>query len=223
MLILSRIEEVIGLEFDTAGTCARFSTIHAAVRPLDRRALGTDNSVGRQPRAVIDRNETNSMNRRRLIFVLYVAALLFATHLPLRREMRPELGLWYHAVLDSIDRLVSLPLPGRLGRFDKVAHLSSYALLTLLAFRAAETDIAQSGRMPMRSWRVHPIAIVLMLLAFGVVDETTQPFFGRTLDWYDYAANVVGITLVTTYLMWRTSGARAGRASWRRPAPVEST
>lgn len=207
----------------TVGNDARSSTIDATARPLYCHAPQTDKLAGRQPDTVIDRNKTNSMNSRRLILVLYVAALIVATHCPLRREMRPELGSWCHAVLDSIDRLSSLPLPGRLGHLDKVGHLFGYALLTFLAFRAAEIGPAQSRRTPIRSWRVHPIAIVLMLLAFGVADETTQPFFGRTLDWYDYAADVVGIAFATTYMLWSKTGAQAGLASWRRPARVEST
>jgi VanZ family protein len=162
------------------------------------------------------------MNRRRLIFVLYVAALVFATHCSLRWELRSRSDSWYHAVLDSIERLTELPLPGRLGHLDKVAHLAAYALLTFLAFRAVEARPAQARGGPKGLWRVHPIAIVLMLLAFGVADETTQPFFARTLDCYDYAADVVGIIFATTCVLL-TTGARADRASWRRPAPVEST
>jgi VanZ family protein len=149
------------------------------------------------------------MNSRRLILVLYVAALFFATHCPLRRELRLRSDSWYHAVLDSVDQLTRLPLPGRLGHFDKVAHLVGYALLTFLAFRAAELRRPGSHRSTGRPWRVHPIAIVLILLAFGAADETTQPFFGRTLDWYDYFANVMGILsttlLLTAPFVWKAA------------------
>lgn len=70
---------------------------------------------------------------------------------------------------------------------DKLLHMASYAVLGLLAV------LAYGSR-----WRrpaTGVIALFFMLAAWGVLDEATQPFFGRSADVIDWAYDVVGVVL----------------------------
>jgi VanZ family protein len=81
---------------------------------------------------------------------------------------------------------------------DKTLHFMAYGLLGLLA----AATLAASGR-----WSPRAAAIGLAALAaFAVIDEVTQPFFGRQaepLDWvYDVFGLVAGIAVVATARGW---------------------
>jgi VanZ family protein len=70
---------------------------------------------------------------------------------------------------------------------DKLLHMASYAVLGLLAV------LAYGSR-----WRrpaTGVIALFFMLAAWGILDEATQPFFGRAADVIDWAYDVVGVVL----------------------------
>ncbi len=70
---------------------------------------------------------------------------------------------------------------------DKLLHMASYAVLGLLAL------LAYGSR-----WRrpaTGVIALFFMLAAWGILDEATQPFFGRAADVIDWAYDVVGVVL----------------------------
>lgn len=71
-------------------------------------------------------------------------------------------------------------LPGS----DKTLHLTTYALLAFLLARTL------TGRRPLT---LATAAIVLAIIAvYGASDELTQPFFGRSLELGDWAADMAG-------------------------------
>ena len=70
---------------------------------------------------------------------------------------------------------------------DKVLHITAYAgLATLL------TLYVLAGRKA--TWRKLGLVFLILALAGGL-DELTQPPFHRTADWYDWYADLVGISL----------------------------
>ena len=77
---------------------------------------------------------------------------------------------------------------------DKVLHITAYAgLATLL------TLYVLAGRKA--TWR--KLGLVFLILAVaGGLDELTQPPFQRTADWYDWYADLVGISLGTMLGAW---------------------
>jgi VanZ family protein len=99
----------------------------------------------------------------RIVTALYVIVLLTATHIP-RLTVSFDVGL---AVAS-----------------DKLLHFGAYGLLGFLVGLIA----VESGL----TWhRWFPLALA-MLAAFALVDETTQPMFGRTAETFDWVADVVG-------------------------------
>ena len=81
---------------------------------------------------------------------------------------------------------------------DKTLHFLAYGLLGL----AVATTLAASGR-----WSLRAAIIALGTLAvFAVLDEVTQPWFGRQaepLDWvYDLIGLTVGIAVVAAVHTW---------------------
>ena len=134
------------------------------------------------------------MATRRILLIAYAAILIYATHAPLRASLRPKSDSWIQAVLHSVERFGRGPLPGGLGRRDKLVHFVGYAVLTVLAFRTAQRHRESNSSKARRDcYRPHPLWIVLLLSGFGLFDECTQPLFARTLDWFDYVANLGGI------------------------------
>ena len=71
--------------------------------------------------------------------------------------------------------------------FDKVLHISAYAGLAVLVTLCVRWN--RTG-----GWRQYLI-IFVGLAVFGGLDELTQPPFHRTADWFDWFADLGGITL----------------------------
>jgi len=83
-----------------------------------------------------------------------------------------------------------LPKVGGLVRtpgVDKLLHFGAYFVQATLAAAA----VAATGRLGRRN------AVILMaaLAAFGALDELTQPWFSRSAEWADWAADCLGIVL----------------------------
>lgn len=70
---------------------------------------------------------------------------------------------------------------------DKTLHFTAYGLLGLLT----AATLAVSGRWSLR--RAVMLGVGLALAA--VVDESTQPFFGRAAETLDWVFDVIGISL----------------------------
>jgi VanZ family protein len=68
---------------------------------------------------------------------------------------------------------------------DKVEHIFSYGLITLLYLLSVKP---KAGR-----WL--PLIIAVGLAAIGAVDEITQPFVDRTCSIWDWSSDVGGIAL----------------------------
>ena len=74
-----------------------------------------------------------------------------------------------------------------LGTSDKVLHFSAYAGLALLVCLYWSLDRTFGVR--------QALGVVLLLSAFGAVDEVTQIPVGRECDRYDWLADVSGTLL----------------------------
>lgn len=71
------------------------------------------------------------------------------------------------------------------GHSDKTLHFMAYTVLALLVYLVLFTY------RPEQNYRFIKTVIVCMI--FGVVDESTQPFFGRSADVRDYLFDLLGI------------------------------
>lgn len=97
-------------------------------------------------------------------------------------------------------------LLGRYGYADKLLHFVAYFLLAVFV----ATAVWAAGRW---SWRT-AVAVAIALAVFGAIDEITQPYFSRTADVLDWAADCAGIAVglvvvATASLAWGR-GSRRG-------------
>lgn len=89
---------------------------------------------------------------------------------------------------------------------DKLAHTASYAVLALLV--AWVVWLARRGTT--RPWGVwHAASVWLGLAFYGALDELTQPLTGRHCDFYDWVADVVGVTLGLAFFSLVALGLRS--------------
>ena len=90
-------------------------------------------------------------------------------------------------------------LPVSVLDFDKALHAGAYfvlASLLLVAWRRTGARFGLAGR----------LAIATVVLAYGVVDELTQPYFGRSCDLLDWVADALGVGLAVALDQWRHRG-----------------
>jgi len=88
-----------------------------------------------------------------------------------------------HAPADEVQFIVQAADCGLLDP-DKLLHMAAYGVLGLLA------ALAYGGR-----WQTTlsaAIALFVLLAAWGIVDELTQPLFGRLADASDWACDLIG-------------------------------
>ena len=103
-------------------------------------------------------------------FWAYGLFLLIATHAP-ARDVQFIVRAADYGLLDP----------------DKLLHMAAYGVLGLLA------ALAYGGR-----WQTTlsaTIALFAMLAAWGIVDELTQPLFGRLADANDFVCDLIGGTI----------------------------
>jgi VanZ family protein len=111
------------------------------------------------------------------LLTVYWAALLISTHIPI-----PKIVYQAHVS-------------------DKWLHFLAYMnLVFLLWFSFRPNDKVD--------WRSRLVWLLLMVVcAYGGLDELTQPYFGRTCDLYDFLANVAAIItsffIVTFLAFWQ--------------------
>lgn len=101
----------------------------------------------------------------RTLAVVYFVLLAIGTHLPIPPQTMEVFDLW-----------------------DKLVHFSGYAVLTILVLSGWELTI---GRLQAK----HYFAVWLAGTLYGIFDETTQTYIGRTCDMNDWAADVLGIVV----------------------------
>ncbi|MCE9553105.1 MAG: VanZ family protein [Planctomycetes bacterium] len=112
----------------------------------------------------------------RVGLVLYLVALGLATHMPPRQLKRFSLH-------------IDVP--------DKLAHFACYALLAVLAVIAAYS-FGVVRRLRPSGWAAIVISGLLVLACLGLIDEATQPAFGRQFDWLDWTADLAGAATAAT-------------------------
>jgi len=156
---------------------------------------------------------------RRLTLIVYTAVLFYGTHIPLSRRFsaRYQPEGWWDAVWASAAEVGRAAVAGMIGRRDKMIHLVAYALLTVLAFWAAASYPKIRSRLG-NLW--YALVLVGLLAGFGLFDEATQPWFGRSFEWLDYSANLAGI-LLTAALLGAALAIR-GRLPWATDRPVSA-
>jgi VanZ family protein len=78
---------------------------------------------------------------------------------------------------------------------DKILHFSAYAGLSfLIALRLAFRRASASGellRLPSLAIR-DVFWIMALIVGYSIFDEVTQPYFGRTCDFFDALADWIG-------------------------------
>lgn len=120
-------------------------------------------------------------------------------------------GLAFVAVAYAVTLVLATHYPkpdqllGRYGHADKLLHFGAYFLLAMFVAAA----VWGAGRWSRRV----AVAVAIALAAFGAVDEITQPFFGRTADVFDWAADCAGIAI--GILLVATASSAWGRGSRR--------
>jgi VanZ family protein len=90
-----------------------------------------------------------------------------------------------------------LPKVGSIVRtpgVDKLLHFGAYAVQATLAGAA----VASMGRLGRRNAAI----LIICLATFGGLDELTQPWFSRSAEWADWAADCLGIVLGVGLVLW---------------------
>ena len=77
---------------------------------------------------------------------------------------------------------------------DKLLHFGAYFVQAMLA----ATAVAATGRLGRRNAAI----LIVALAAFGGLDELTQPWFSRSAEWRDWAADCLGIVLGVGLVMF---------------------
>jgi len=88
-----------------------------------------------------------------------------------------------HAPTPSVEFLLFIPRLGAL-QADHLNHFAAYAVLSILANLAFG--------MPGNAWGWRSILIFLVLAVWAMIDEATQPLFGRVADIADWLADSAG-------------------------------
>ena len=84
---------------------------------------------------------------------------------------------------------------------DKLVHFTAYGILAALAVLALVGPRASRGRGPLVR---RAAAILAVVVAYGLIDEFTQPLTGRDFEWLDWAADIGGAACGTLLaLIWR--------------------
>lgn len=84
---------------------------------------------------------------------------------------------------------------------DKLVHFTAYGVLAGLAVYALGKWLSSRGR-SLAAW--HAAAILATIVAYGLLDEFTQPLTGRDFEWLDWAADINGAASgMLLALLWR--------------------
>ncbi|MBL9122930.1 MAG: VanZ family protein [Planctomycetaceae bacterium] len=107
---------------------------------------------------------------------------------------------------------IELPVISNI-RLDKVGHFGGYSVLAFLLAML----VAIYWRGGLRLTRRDAVGVWLVIAVGGILDEWTQPYFGRSFEWGDYAADLLGglcgLAIAAAVLSYRRSLHRAAAAS----------
>ncbi len=110
-----------------------------------------------------------------------------------------------------LTHLPEIPKDYDSGLGDKSEHRIGYMLLTV------GLGLSLSAWQGPLGWR--KLAMVIGIVgAYGALDETTQPLFGRTCDWYDWVADLQGCLLGIGAALAIDQLSRRWRPGWFPPA-----
>lgn len=112
----------------------------------------------------------------RLIFITYLAALFCISHMPL------------DGALDGRN------IPLSEYHLDKIVHCFGFAGLTVLAM-AAHGPMSKTTPLTNKEYCVNMAWLCGAMVTWGMFDELTQPWFGRTCEMLDWVADVVGVAV----------------------------
>lgn len=102
----------------------------------------------------------------------------------------------YWLFLTCLTHFPKLTLPGSRYRSDKWAHVVAFGILALLFWKFFETF-----QRPLSAKFVWTALVVLGL--YAAIDEYTQHFVGRGVQFQDWAAGMAGVVMVLAVLEWR--------------------
>lgn len=142
-----------------------------------------------------------------------------------RRPLASPLAHWpwlllagYWLVILTGTHLPSIPAPPSGFHWDKLVHFTAYAGLAFLIAGC----FSRGGK------RLSVLAnclIWLVVIAYGVFDEFSQPRFGRScdlLDWYaDVAGATVGLIAQRAWREWRRTRATSDGGALSSPSVLE--
>jgi VanZ family protein len=97
-----------------------------------------------------------------------------------------------------------IDVPGK----DKTLHVVAYAILAGLLLIALTR-----GTWLARGVKIAAAAVTIVAVA-GALDEWTQPYFGRTCDFFDWLADMagaIGVSIAYLLAIVRRQGSRVGR------------
>jgi VanZ family protein len=124
-------------------------------------------------------------------------------------EARPRrtiifLAAMYWCVWVVLTHWPKIELPMISGmRLDKVGHFGGYTVLAFLL----SLMVAICWRAGAKLTRWDALGVWLVLAVCGILDEWTQPYFGRSFEWGDYAADLsgglFGIAIAVVVLSYR--------------------
>jgi len=127
-----------------------------------------------------------------MLLGLYVALLFTSTHWP---------------------RLRLLNVPTMIP-FDKVAHFSCYAGLTVLALLLPVGFLRRPDGLAVHRRWAGALGLWSLVALLGLIDETTQPWFDRDFEWADLACDTGGALLAIVVVSaiwnrWQAAGSAA--------------
>lgn len=129
---------------------------------------------------------------------------------PARRHGKWYLAAYWFCLLLLTHWPNPWPMRGEPRHVDKLVHFTLYCVLAGLAAATFSTPGSPNAGRRM-------LAVLLLAIAFGLVDETTQPLTQRDFDWWDWLADILGATTgVLVLCAWRRRGAGANRLPGRQ-------
>lgn len=109
----------------------------------------------------------------------------------------------YWAALFTATHIPKVPFADRAPqRTDKVVHFVVFAMLAFLLWRFHQVRRGRVGELFV--W-----VATVVIATYAAADEILQEFVGRSLEFYDWLADVSGAVMVLAVLEWRRRRAAA--------------
>lgn len=99
----------------------------------------------------------------------------------------------YWALLFALTHLPPATIHEPTSITDKQAHFIAYAVLSF------SVGITLMVTLPGRRWI--PLFVIAMAMAYGAIDERTQPMFGRDCELGDWIADALGAVSAAVVLL----------------------